>query len=103
MGGAAHLAIPAAYPLAPCERSLIVAAHGQTRKALKYADKSCAVAEAQKAKDEHAQSLLVRGQITRPLGLPEAEEQIRTAKAALDAIERPIRTASAAVVAGPAR
>jgi len=82
---------PAAYPLALRERSLILAAFGNTRKALKYAGKSCAVAEAQKAKYEHAQSLLVRGMIARQLGLPEADEQIRTAQATLDAIEKPVR------------
>ncbi|MFI5459430.1 MAG: protein kinase [Isosphaerales bacterium] len=82
---------PAAYPLALRERSLILAAFGKTRKALKYADKSCAVAEAQKAKYEHAQSLLVRSKLAKELALPEAEEQIRAAEAAIDEIERPIR------------
>jgi len=79
---------PAAYPLALRERSLVLAACGNTRKALKYADKSCAVAKAQKAKYEHAQSLLVRGTIARQLGLPEADEQIRVAEESLDAIEK---------------
>jgi tetratricopeptide (TPR) repeat protein len=82
---------PAAYPLALRERSLTLTAYGKTRKALKYADKSCAVAAAQKAKYEHAQSLLVRGKIALQLGLPEAAEQIRTAEAALDAIEALVR------------
>jgi len=82
---------PAAYPLALRERSLILAACGKTRKALKYAGKSCAVAETQKAKYEHAQSLLVRGKLAKKLGLPEADEQIRAAEAAIDEIERPIR------------
>jgi hypothetical protein len=81
---------PAAYPLSLRERSLILAVYGKTWKALKYADKSCAVAERQKAKYEHAQSLLVRGKIAHQLGLPEAEEQIHTAEAALDEIERTI-------------
>jgi tetratricopeptide (TPR) repeat protein len=82
---------PAAYPLALRERSLILAAYGKTKKALKFADKSCAVAEAQKAKYEHAQSLRVRGRLAKQLGLPEADEQIRTAEAALDEIERSVR------------
>jgi tetratricopeptide (TPR) repeat protein len=81
---------PAAYPVALRERSLILAACGKTKKALKFADKSCAVADAQKAKYEHAQSLLVRGKLARRLGLPEAGEQIQTAEAAIDTIERPV-------------
>src|SRR5262249_28180972 len=82
---------PAAYPIALRERALILAAMGKTKRSLKYADRSCAVAGAQKAKYEHAQSLLVRGKLANGLGLPEAEEQIRTAEAALDAMEGPIR------------
>src|SRR5437899_4346340 len=77
---------PAAYPLALRERSLILAASGQTTRALKYADKSCAVAERQKARYEHAQSLLLRGKLARQLGHPEADEQIRAAEAAIQAI-----------------
>ena len=86
---------PAAYPLALRERSLILDAIGKTRKALKFADKSCRVAEAQKAKYEHAQSLLVRGQLAKKLGRPEADEQIRTAEAAIEEIERPVREMAA--------
>ncbi len=82
---------PTAYAQSLRERSLILAVYGKTKKALKFADKSCAVAEAQNAKYEHAQSLLVRGKLARQLGLPEADEQIRTAEAALEEIERPIR------------
>jgi serine/threonine protein kinase/tetratricopeptide (TPR) repeat protein len=52
---------PAAYPVALRERSLILAACGKTKQALKFADKSCAVALTQKARYEHAQSLRVRG------------------------------------------
>ncbi len=82
---------PAAYPQALRERSLILAAYGKTRKALKYADKSCAVAERQKAKYECAQSLLLRGKLARQLGDPEADEQVRAAEAAIQAIEQPLR------------
>jgi two-component system sensor kinase len=78
---------PAAYPQSLREWSLILAAYGKTKKALKYVDKSCAVAQRQKARYEHAQSLLLRGQFARQLGRPEAQEQIRTAQAALDEIE----------------
>ncbi len=83
---------PAAYPPSLRELSLILAAMGKTKKALKVADRSCAVAERQKAKYEHAQSSLVRATIARQLGLPQAEEQIPTAAAALDAIERTLGT-----------
>jgi tetratricopeptide (TPR) repeat protein len=82
---------PTVYPHALRERSLMLAAYNKTWKALKYADKSCIVAERQKAKYEHAQSLLVRGNLARQLGLPEADEQIRTAEATLEEIERPVR------------
>jgi serine/threonine protein kinase/tetratricopeptide (TPR) repeat protein len=89
---------PAAYPFALRERALALAALGKTREALKFADGSCAAAEAQKAKYEHAQSLLVRGRLARELGLAEAGEQLRAAESALDAIERPVREEAA----GPA-
>jgi hypothetical protein len=85
---------PAAYPLALRERALILAANGKTEKALKYADKSCAVAEKQKAKYEHDQSLLVRGKLAKELGLPEADDQIRIAEAALGTIESQVRSLS---------
>jgi hypothetical protein len=81
---------PAAYPLSLRELSLNLAVRGKTKKALKVADKSCAVAEGQKARYEHAQSLLLRGTLARRLGLPEADEQIRTAETALAAIERTV-------------
>jgi two-component system sensor kinase len=85
---------PTAYTYSLRERALILAAYGKTKKALKYADRSCAVAEGQKAKYEHAQSLLVRGRLAKELGLPEAAEQIRTAEAALEAMEKPVREAT---------
>ena len=56
---------PAAYPVALRERSLVLAAAGRTKQALKFANKSCAVALSQKARYEHAQSSLVRGTIAR--------------------------------------
>ena len=90
---------PAAYPATLRERSLILAAFGKTKKALKYADKSCRVAEGQKAKYEHAQSLLVRGKLAKALGLAEADEQIRTAEAALEAMESPVRAMASGAAA----
>jgi two-component system sensor kinase len=83
----------AAYPLALRERALILEACGRPKQALKFADRSCAVAEAQHAKYEHAQSLLVRGKIAQQLGRPEAEEQIRSATAALDDMEQAVHAA----------
>ena len=81
---------PAYYPYSLRELSLQLAAKGQTKKALKYAEKSLAVAESQMARFEHAQSLLVWGKLASQLGLPEAAEQIRAARAAIEAIERPL-------------
>jgi hypothetical protein len=49
---------------------------------------------------EHAQSLLVRGTIACRLGLPEADEQIRAAEAALAALERPVRAEAVTNPAG---
>jgi tetratricopeptide (TPR) repeat protein len=94
---------PAAYPLSLRELSLILASQGKTKEALKYADRSCAAAEKQKAKYEHAQSLLVRGRLAKQLGRPEADEQLRAAEAALDEMEKPVRATSSAVVEGQAR
>ena len=72
------------------ELSVQLADRGKAEKALRIADRSCAVAEGQKRRHEHARSLLVRGRIAHQLGRPEAEEQIRSALAALDAIEATI-------------
>ncbi len=88
------LLFPAAHPISLRERSLILQSCGKSKKALEFADKSCAVAKAQHAKFEHAQSLLVRGTIARQLGLPEADEQIRSARESLDEIESAIAPAA---------
>jgi two-component system sensor kinase len=83
---------PAAYPMTLREWSLNLRDQGYLCKALKMADKSCAVAESQKARFEYAQSLLVRGQIARQLGLPEADDQIRTAEVAIEAMDKAAST-----------
>jgi tetratricopeptide (TPR) repeat protein len=82
--------VPAAYPFALRELAALLAQRGNLEKALRVADKSCAVALAQKAKYEHAQSILVRGQIAQQLKLPEADEQIQSARAALESLEKTI-------------
>jgi eukaryotic-like serine/threonine-protein kinase len=82
---------PAYYPYSLRELSLQLAARGQTKKALKYVEKSLALAESQMARFEYAQSLLVRGRLANQLGLPEATEQIRTARAAIESIEQPLK------------
>jgi len=92
---------PTAYPHALRERALMLAAYGKTRKALKFADKSCAVAERQNAKYEYAQSFLVRAKLAKQLGLPEGDEQIRAAEASLEEIERPVREATNQGIAVP--
>jgi two-component system sensor kinase len=81
---------PAAYPLTLRELAEILVVRGKLAKALKVADRSCAVAEKQKARYEHAQSLLVRGRIAQRLNRPEAAEQIRTAEAAMTEMESKI-------------
>jgi tetratricopeptide (TPR) repeat protein len=84
---------PAAYPLALRERSLILSDLGKTKRALKFAEKSCSVAQKQKARYEYAQSQLVRGKLAKELGRSEGEEQIRTAQAALADFDRMIEVA----------
>jgi eukaryotic-like serine/threonine-protein kinase len=76
------------------ELSFAYAARGRLQKALRLAEKSCAVAEAQKARSEYAESLLLRGRLAQRLGLPGAEDQIRTAEAALASLSREIETAT---------
>ncbi|HVC96341.1 MAG TPA: protein kinase [Pirellulales bacterium] len=84
--------IPAAYPISLRELSLILAARGKTKQALRIADKSCAVAQRQKASYEYAQSLLVRGKLALALRLPGAQDQIAQAQAALRDIEGALLT-----------
>ncbi len=79
-----------AHPFALREWSAILAQRGDLPRALRIADESCASAMRQKARYEHAQSLLLRGKIARRLGRPEADDQIKTAEAALEALERPV-------------
>ncbi len=81
---------PAAHPFALRELGLLLAEQGKYAQAMRALGRSCAAALDQKAKYQHAQSLLARGKIASQLGKAEGEEQIRTAQAALDAIERPI-------------
>jgi tetratricopeptide (TPR) repeat protein len=87
---------PAAYPLALREWSVALAAHGKNKQALRVAEKSCAVAQRQKARFEYAQSLLVAGRIAHELDLPDAEQRIAKAEAQLDQIEGPLRTVNQA-------
>ena len=90
---------PAAHAESLRELSLQLEARGKTRKALKIADRSCAVAQRQKEEYEYAQSLLVRGRLARELGLPEAEQQIQTAEAALETFDEMIQDASSIPIA----
>jgi tetratricopeptide (TPR) repeat protein len=85
---------PPHHPHVLRELSHAYAARGQFREALRLAAKSCALAEEQSARFEHAESLLLRGRLARRLGLPGAEEQIRTAEAALAARDEATRAAT---------
>jgi hypothetical protein len=64
------------------------------KKALKYTEKSCAVAEGQNAKYEYAQSSLVLAQLAYELRLPESAAQIEEAEAALEPFEKMIEGAA---------
>jgi hypothetical protein len=79
---------PAAYSLSLRELASVLAATGNPKKALKFADRSLAVADLQGAKFEHAQSSVVRWKIAADLGLPEAGDELERAEAELEAIER---------------
>jgi two-component system sensor kinase len=85
---------PAHYSHSLRELSFAYVAKGRLKKALRLAEKSCAVAEGQKAKYEYAESLLLRGQLTQQLGLPGAEDEIRTAEVALAERDRLIQAAT---------
>jgi eukaryotic-like serine/threonine-protein kinase len=85
---------PPHYPHALRELSYAYAAKGRLKKALHLAEKSCATAEGQNARYEYAESLLLRGRLARQLGLPGAEEQIRTAEAALATRDQLIQAAT---------
>jgi hypothetical protein len=82
---------PSAYPMALREYSASLMSTGKLAKALKVADTSCAVAEKQHAKFEHAQSLLLRGKIAQKMGRPEGTEQVRNAEIAIQEMETAIR------------
>jgi hypothetical protein len=75
--------------------SRLYAAIGNNKKALKLADKSCAIAEHQQAAFELAQSQLVRGRIAEQLGLPDATEQTESAQQKLAEFEEIIQRAMA--------
>jgi tetratricopeptide (TPR) repeat protein len=90
---------PPHYPHSLRELSYAYAARGRLKKALGLAEKSCAVAEGQSARYEHAESLLLCGRLEQQLGLPGAEEHIRTAEAELAARDGAIRTATRRPVA----
>jgi two-component system sensor kinase len=70
-------------PHALRECGLIAALQGQIRQAREHLDESLAVAERQKARFEHAQTLLARGQIGQPNGWPDAQQDLATARQAL--------------------
>jgi eukaryotic-like serine/threonine-protein kinase len=81
---------PATYPQSLRELSLILAKQGKTRQSLKYADKSCAVAEGQQAKRELAQSSVLRARLRHELGRVGAEQQVQQAEAEMEKFERQI-------------
>ena len=55
---------------------------------MKRVSKSCLIAEEQNARYQHAQSLLVKGQVEKELSNATADDQIRIAQSRIDEIER---------------
>ena len=82
--------LPPERPRALRELALLHEHLGHFKKAWKLAATSCSVAERQKAKYEYAQSMLVRGQLGRRLGRPEAADQIAEAETDIARIEASI-------------
>ena len=82
--------LPPERPHALRELGLVYAHRGRLRKALKLVDKSCQIAEQQKARYEHAQSLLVQGELQKAMGDPSADDHIRMAQEKIDQIERAV-------------
>ena len=56
---------------------------GKANKALRCATKSCKIAQHQKATYEKAQSALLRAQLQKELGKPDADTEVKTALAEL--------------------
>lgn len=91
---------PAAYPIALRERSLMLAAIGKTKRALKVAEKSCALARKQQAKYELALSERVAAQIRVKLNIPGADDELTKAEARVSEIEKQVQTGDADKAAG---
>jgi two-component system sensor kinase len=70
-------------PHALREVGLVACMQGQARRGRRYLDESLAVASRQKARYEHAQTLLMRGIVGKELGWSRAEEDMEQARAAL--------------------
>ena len=73
-------------PHALRECGLMAALQGQARQARKNLDESLKVAERQGARFEHAQTLLARGQVGKQYGWPEAQQDLTTARQALQSL-----------------
>jgi hypothetical protein len=82
------------------ELSLSHAAMGSTKKAWKFAVKSCASAEQQKAKYELAQSNLVRAQLAVQLGMPHAAAQVEDSQRVLAEFAQIVKEANALPLGG---
>jgi tetratricopeptide (TPR) repeat protein len=71
---------PRQIPHSYREFALLSQSKGRLKRALKYAERSCNVAQQQCAQFEYAQSLLVKGRIAQELGMPSAETEIAAAE-----------------------
>ncbi|MDA7980955.1 MAG: hypothetical protein MPJ50_19550 [Pirellulales bacterium] len=86
---------PQDLPQAYREIALVLDALGNSKRALRHAQKSCAVALSQNAKHEHAQSALVCGKLRKKLGLDNADSKIAEAESELAGFQDMIETAMA--------
>lgn len=88
---------PADYPHALRELALVYADMGRTKKAIQALDKSCALAEKQKAAREYSQSMLERACLAQSLEQPGAAEKLEAAQAEVDRFNALVKSAATSV------
>ena len=86
---------PQDLPHALREIALLMEARGNMKQALRYAERSCTIADSHKAKYEHAQSALVCAKIRQQLGLENADPRLEEAERELARFHSMVDTAMA--------
>lgn len=84
--------LPTAYPQSLRVRALTLNDMGCRKKALKFIDRSCNVAQRQQAAFEHAQSALIHAELKLQTGAPEAEQELTKARANLAIFRKMIQS-----------